>query len=170
MALGPVRPLSRRDQRTGCPVGRWTSQTGNISPKLAGILAEQSGDAIVVGTGINVSATVDALLSQEVERLYWERWNAQNKEAIDHYNARIAREGLPLAKHVRYSENGVVLKFPDGTWDTIPISNPPDDAVKPPKLTPRPAPEKAPEQDVQPSKPEDEIGRASCRERVSSPV
>lgn len=49
--------------------------------------------------GINVSATVDALLSQEVERLYWERWNAQNKEAIDHYNARIAREGLPLAKH-----------------------------------------------------------------------
>jgi antitoxin CcdA len=49
--------------------------------------------------GLNVSATVDALLSQEVQRLYWERWNAQNKEAIDHYNARIAREGLPLAKY-----------------------------------------------------------------------
>jgi antitoxin CcdA len=49
--------------------------------------------------GINVSATVDALLSQEVQRLYWERWNGENKDAIDHYNARIAREGLPLAKY-----------------------------------------------------------------------
>lgn len=49
--------------------------------------------------GLNVSATVDALLAEEVKRLYWERWNEQNREAIAHYNARIAKEGLPLARY-----------------------------------------------------------------------
>lgn len=49
--------------------------------------------------GMNVSATVDALLAQEVRRRYWERWNDENREAIEHYNARIAREGLPLARY-----------------------------------------------------------------------
>jgi antitoxin CcdA len=49
--------------------------------------------------GMNVSATVDALLAQEVHRQYWERWNAENKDAIAHYNARIEREGLPLARY-----------------------------------------------------------------------
>ena len=28
-------------------------------------------------------------------------------------------KGLPLAARVRYTENGVVLPFPDGTWDTV---------------------------------------------------
>ena len=49
--------------------------------------------------GMNVSQTVDELLAGEVRRRYWERWNEENKEAIDEYNARIAREGLPLAKY-----------------------------------------------------------------------
>ncbi|MCK7500991.1 MAG: type II toxin-antitoxin system CcdA family antitoxin [Comamonadaceae bacterium] len=49
--------------------------------------------------GMNVSATVDTLLAEEVRRRYWERWNEENKAAIAHYNARIAREGLPLAKY-----------------------------------------------------------------------
>jgi antitoxin CcdA len=49
--------------------------------------------------GLNVSATVDALLAEEVRRVYWERWNEENKDAIAHYNARIAKEGLPLAKY-----------------------------------------------------------------------
>jgi antitoxin CcdA len=49
--------------------------------------------------GINISQTVDSLLAQEVTRLYWERWNEENKEAIEAYNDRIAREGLPLAKY-----------------------------------------------------------------------
>ena len=49
--------------------------------------------------GMNISQTVDALLTEEVKRRYWERWNEDNKEAIDAYNARIAREGLPLAKY-----------------------------------------------------------------------
>ena len=44
-------------------------------------------------------------------------------EAIaDQYRAAYVKhdpKGLPLAKAVRYSENGVVLKFPDGTWDTV---------------------------------------------------
>jgi antitoxin CcdA len=49
--------------------------------------------------GMNVSATVDALLAAEVTRRYWERWNEENRAAIEHYNARIEREGLPLAKY-----------------------------------------------------------------------
>ena len=49
--------------------------------------------------GMNVSATVDTLLAEEVRRRYWERWNEENKAAIAHYNACIAREDLPLAKY-----------------------------------------------------------------------
>lgn len=49
--------------------------------------------------GMNVSQTVDQLLAAEVKRRYWERWNADNKDAIAEYNARIACEGLPLAKY-----------------------------------------------------------------------
>ena len=49
--------------------------------------------------GMNVSQTVDALLAAEVRKRYWERWNDENKEAIAAYNARIEREGLPLAQY-----------------------------------------------------------------------
>jgi antitoxin CcdA len=49
--------------------------------------------------GMNLSATVDALLAEEVRRRYWERWNEENKEAIASYNERIAREGLPLSRY-----------------------------------------------------------------------
>ena len=49
--------------------------------------------------GMNLSATVDALLAEEVRKRYWARWNEDNKEAVAHYNARIAREGLPLARY-----------------------------------------------------------------------
>ncbi len=49
--------------------------------------------------GLNVSATVDTLLAEEVQRVYWQRWNEENKVAIDHYNARIAKEGIPLARY-----------------------------------------------------------------------
>lgn len=49
--------------------------------------------------GMNISQTVDKLLADEVTRRYWEQWNESNKDAIDAYNARIAKEGLPLAKY-----------------------------------------------------------------------
>lgn len=49
--------------------------------------------------GMNLSQTVDELLMAEVQRRYWARWNADNQEAIAAYNARIASEGLPLAKY-----------------------------------------------------------------------
>ncbi|RYG23777.1 MAG: post-segregation antitoxin CcdA [Burkholderiales bacterium] len=49
--------------------------------------------------GMNVSQTVDTLLAAEVRRRYWERWNEENKDAIEAYNTRIARHGLPLAKY-----------------------------------------------------------------------
>jgi hypothetical protein len=40
----------------------------------------------------------------------------------DLYRAAYVRhdaKSLPLAPRVRYSENGVVMKFPDGSWDTV---------------------------------------------------
>lgn len=49
--------------------------------------------------GMNVSQTVDTLLAAEVRRRYWAQWNAENKEAVAEYNARLARDGLPLAKY-----------------------------------------------------------------------
>jgi antitoxin CcdA len=49
--------------------------------------------------GMNLSQTVDALLADEVKRRYWEQWNERNKEAVDEYNARIAKYGLPLEKY-----------------------------------------------------------------------
>ena len=55
--------------------------------------------------GMNVSHTVDVLLAQEVQRVYWERWKEQNKDAMDAYNERIAREGLPLAKYRTFARS-----------------------------------------------------------------
>lgn len=49
--------------------------------------------------GINLSQTVETFLAAEVQRRYWERWNENNRDAIDAYNERIAREGLPLARY-----------------------------------------------------------------------
>lgn len=49
--------------------------------------------------GMNLSQTVDSFLAAEVQRRYWERWNDDNKDAIDAYNERIAQEGLPLARY-----------------------------------------------------------------------
>jgi len=43
---------------------------------------------------MNISQTVDELLTEAVLKRYWAEWNVNNKEAIDHYNARIAKEGL----------------------------------------------------------------------------
>jgi antitoxin CcdA len=49
--------------------------------------------------GINLSQTVDTWLGEEVKRRYWERWREDNREAIEEYNQRIAKEGLPLAAY-----------------------------------------------------------------------
>ncbi len=55
--------------------------------------------------GMNVSQTVDGLLTQEVKRRYWEQWNERNKDAIDAYNERIAQHGLPLAKYRSFGKS-----------------------------------------------------------------
>ena len=54
--------------------------------------------------GMNVSQTVDTLLAEEVRRRYWERWNQENREAVQAYNERIEREGLPLAKYRSFAK------------------------------------------------------------------
>jgi antitoxin CcdA len=55
--------------------------------------------------GMNISQTVDTLLAEEVRKRYFERWNVDNAEAIAHYNARIEREGLPLAKYRTFMQD-----------------------------------------------------------------
>lgn len=55
--------------------------------------------------GMNVSQTVDGLLAEEVKRRYWEQWNERNKDAIEAYNERIAKHGLPLAKYRSFGES-----------------------------------------------------------------
>jgi antitoxin CcdA len=55
--------------------------------------------------GMNVSQTVDALLAKEVERRYWEQWNARNKEAIAQYNERIGRDGIWGAKYRSFARS-----------------------------------------------------------------
>ncbi len=42
---------------------------------------------------INLSATVDRLLAEEIRRLYRDQWLIRNREAVDGYNARIERNG-----------------------------------------------------------------------------
>lgn len=52
--------------------------------------------------GMNLSQTVDALLAAEVQRRYLERWNEDNKAAVEAYNARIEREGTFSQRLQRY--------------------------------------------------------------------
>ena len=77
--------------------------TSAVTPKATKRAVNLSLNAKVLDTarelGLNISATVDALLAEEVKKRYWERWNEDNKEGISHYNVRIAKEGLPLAKY-----------------------------------------------------------------------
>ena len=56
--------------------------------------------------GLNLSATVDTLLAEEVRKRYWARWNEENKDAVAAYNSRIAREGLPLARYRSFLKGG----------------------------------------------------------------
>ncbi len=60
--------------------------------------------------GLNISQTVDALLTEEVLKRYWERWQHDNAEAIASYNARIEREGL-------FSDRYRTFMRPDGDRD-----------------------------------------------------
>ncbi len=49
--------------------------------------------------GLNISQTVDQLLTEEVLKQHWAHWNDENAQAIKSYNERVARDGLPLAKY-----------------------------------------------------------------------
>lgn len=55
--------------------------------------------------GMNLSQTVDELLAEEVKRRYWAKWAEESKDGIAAYNARIAKEGLPLAKYRTFARS-----------------------------------------------------------------
>jgi antitoxin CcdA len=71
----------------------------NSAKKATNLTLNSKVLALARDLGLNVSQTVDQLLAEEVRRRYWERWNEDNKEGIAAYNARIEKEGLPLAKY-----------------------------------------------------------------------
>ena len=76
------------------------------APKKATNLSLNSKVLEVARTlGISVSQAVDGLLAKEVQRRYWELWNERNKLAVEAYNARIAKHGLPLAKYRSCGKN-----------------------------------------------------------------
>jgi antitoxin CcdA len=47
---------------------------------------------------------MDGPLAGAVCKSSWKRWNTDNKGAIQAYNARIEREGLPLEKHRNFAQ------------------------------------------------------------------
>jgi antitoxin CcdA len=47
---------------------------------------------------------MDGPLAEAVCKFPCKRWNADNKGAIQAYNARIEREGLPLEKYRNFAE------------------------------------------------------------------
>lgn len=51
---------------------------------------------------VNLSATFEAALGQEVKRLRGAKWLEENAEAIQAYNARVQTEGLALAEFRRF--------------------------------------------------------------------
>jgi antitoxin CcdA len=67
-------------------------KTSNLSLKTRVMVASTT-------MGMNISQTVDELLADDVKQAKWQKWNEENKDAIDHYNARIRTEGLPLAQY-----------------------------------------------------------------------
>jgi len=38
------------------------------------------------------------------QRRFWHPWNEENREAVQSYNERIEREGLPLAKYRSFAK------------------------------------------------------------------
>jgi antitoxin CcdA len=74
------------------------SKTDSVAPAKRPINLSLTSKTIDMAKelGINLSQTVDAWLNEEVKRRYWEKWRDDNREAIDEYNVRIAKEGLPL--------------------------------------------------------------------------
>ena len=71
----------------------------DISKRPVNLLINARTLQLAKELGMNLSQTVDSFLSAEVQRRYWERWNDDNRDAIDAYNARVAAEGLPLARY-----------------------------------------------------------------------
>lgn len=50
--------------------------------------------------GINISRVCESALAAQVQQLRREQWLAENREAMDDYNAYVEANGLPLA-HLR---------------------------------------------------------------------
>ena len=73
--------------------------SGNASKKACNLTLSAETLEQARALGMNVSQTVDRLLGEEVRRRRWERWNEDNKDAVAAYNARIGKEGLPLARY-----------------------------------------------------------------------
>ena len=51
---------------------------------------------------INISQACEKGLDQQVRQSRDDKWRAENREAIDYWNAYVAEHGLPLAKYRQF--------------------------------------------------------------------
>jgi BirA family biotin operon repressor/biotin-[acetyl-CoA-carboxylase] ligase len=61
---------------------KWPNDVLSGGAKLAGILAEQTGDAVVVGFGINVSTRAEELPSGQATSLWLRGWANADRQAL----------------------------------------------------------------------------------------
>jgi BirA family transcriptional regulator, biotin operon repressor / biotin---[acetyl-CoA-carboxylase] ligase len=112
---------------------KWPNDVLSGNKKLAGILAEQAGDAIVIGFGINVSSTRQELPSGQATSLWLQGAASTDRQALlvavlrqfEHWYLRWARGPLPgdaeasglLAEYLRLSatvDQDVRVELPGG--------------------------------------------------------
>lgn len=84
--LTGVAAVAAIDAQTGVRASlKWPNDVlagGDAAGKLAGILAEQAGDAIVVGVGLNISASRDELPTGQATSLWLAGADSPDRQAI----------------------------------------------------------------------------------------
>ena len=68
--------------------------TSNVQKRATNLTLSGSVLDAARELGINISQTVDALLSAEVKRLSVARWVTENQQTVDAYNRRVDERGL----------------------------------------------------------------------------
>jgi hypothetical protein len=88
-----------------------------------------SGLAMGTALGALLLATSAAHAASSCDKSCLESIGAQYRAAYVKHDTK----ALPLARKVRFSENGVFMPFPDGSWDTISLDAGPVTMVSDPK-------------------------------------
>lgn len=79
--------MKRGLRETGAPYGKSAARKATNVTVDAEVLKQARA------LGINLSAVLETRLVELINEAERERWRAANREAVDDYNARIARDG-----------------------------------------------------------------------------